>query len=235
MLYLLQPLREAPVEARVVVLHRRLQLRHPGQLLHLPPLPEEEAVEAQRLLHREASNRKRARKYKRTHVEIFNLDGCSSIEAIRDRWNQAARAIYPFMKYLAWIVALFVVTVGVAGIVAPDRVMGLRLLVATQGALFVIGAVRMAIGIVLIMGAPGSRAPKTLRIVGAVIMLAGVGTPLFGIDRIKAILEWEVAQGPELIRVGGVVALAIGGFLAFALIPRKATSAHASGSSHLPL
>lgn len=139
------------------------------------------------------------------------------------------------MKYLAWIVALFAITAGLTGVILPDRLLGLRSLVATQGALIVIGAVRLVIGVVLIMAAPGSRFPKMLRIVGAVLMLAGVSTPLFGIDRTRIVLEWEAAQGPVFMRIVGVLILAIGGTLAFTLVPRKGSSARAPGSSHLPL
>lgn len=138
------------------------------------------------------------------------------------------------MKYLAWIVALFAITVGLTGIVAPDRLLGLRSLVATQGALYVIGAIRMAFGVVLIMAAAGSRVPKTLRIVGAVMMLAGLSTPMFGIERTKVVMEWEVAQGPAFMRIVGVVVLALGGLLIFALIPSKGAPARDQGSSQLP-
>jgi hypothetical protein len=124
------------------------------------------------------------------------------------------------VKYLAWLVALFVIAVGVAGLVAPDRIIGLRGLVATQAGLLTIAVVRIAIGIVLIMTAPASRAPKVLQVAGGVVMLAGLATPLFGVERTKAVLDWEAVQGLWLIRAGAVVALAIGGFLAFALTPR---------------
>jgi hypothetical protein len=54
-----QRLPEAPVEARVVVLHKHPQLRHPGQVQHLLPLQAEGEAEALRLLRPEASNKKR--------------------------------------------------------------------------------------------------------------------------------------------------------------------------------
>jgi hypothetical protein len=124
------------------------------------------------------------------------------------------------MKYFAWLVALFVITAGLAGLVAPDRVMGLRWIAATQAGLLGIAVLRIAIGVVLIMTAPATRTPKALQVIGAVLLGAGLATPLFGVERTKAVLDWEVAQGPSLVRAGAVVALAIGGFFAFALAPR---------------
>lgn len=124
------------------------------------------------------------------------------------------------MKYFAWLVALFVIAAGLASLVAPDRVLALRSLMATQTALLVIAVIRIAIGVVLIMAAPASRAPKVLQVSGALLLGAGLATPFFGVERTKAVLEWEAAQGPSLIRAVGVVVTALGGSLAFLLTPR---------------
>jgi hypothetical protein len=125
------------------------------------------------------------------------------------------------MKYLAWLVALFVIAAGVTGIVAPDRLMSLRWMASTQMGLLGFAVLRATIGVVLIMVAPSTRAPKTLQACGAVMLLAGMVTPLFGVERTKAVLDWEVAQGQLLIRAGAVVIVAIGGCLAFALATRR--------------
>jgi len=127
------------------------------------------------------------------------------------------------MKYLAWFPAALVVAAGVAGLVAPDTILSLRSLAATQGALVVFAAVRVAIGVLLIMahGAPRSRAPRTLQIAGAVLLLVGLATPLFGVERTRAVLAWEAAQGPSLIRLGGAIVVVLGGLLAVALRPLR--------------
>ena len=125
------------------------------------------------------------------------------------------------MKYLSWLLAAFVVAVGVAAIVAPDVILSLRSLAATQGALLVFGALRVAIGVVLIMTAPASRAPRTLQAAGAVLMLAGLATPLFGVERTRAVLAWEAAQGPSLFRLGGAIVVVLGGLLMVAFRPQR--------------
>jgi hypothetical protein len=125
------------------------------------------------------------------------------------------------MKRVAWFLVAFIVAAGVAGVVAPDTILSLRSLAATQSALLVFGAVRVAIGVLLVMAAPGSRAPRTLQAAGAVLLLAGLATPLFGVERTKAVLAWEAAQGPSLIRLGGAIVVALGGLLAVALRPQR--------------
>ena len=125
------------------------------------------------------------------------------------------------MKSLAWIAAIFVIAAGLAALVAPDRVMGLRSLAETQGGLLGFAVLRVAIGVVLIMTAPRSRTPRTLQVAGAVVLLAGLLTPLFGVERTRAVLAWEAAHGGTAwLRVGGALAVAIGGFLTFSLTPR---------------
>ena len=125
------------------------------------------------------------------------------------------------MRYLALLVATFIVLVGITGVLAPDRLFAIGRYVVTPGGLYAIAVVRVAVGIVLIMVAPLSRAPRVLRVLGAVVLLAGLMTPLFGVERARAILEWESAQGSALIRAGAAVALLLGGFLAFAVSPAR--------------
>jgi len=116
------------------------------------------------------------------------------------------------------LVAVVTIIVGIVGLIDPDSVTTVRrLYFATPAALYAAGAVRVAMGLVLILYAPASRAPKTLRALGAVMCMQGLAATLFGPDRARAILEWEAMQGAALLRVGAAVALATGGFVAFAV------------------
>jgi len=121
------------------------------------------------------------------------------------------------MKIAALLVALFTIVVGMVGIVSPDVGMTLRrLYYATPGKFYTAGAVRAAMGLVLILVASNSRWPKILRALGAVVCLQGLAGTLLGLERARAILEWE-AMHPALLRAGAVVALVTGGFIAFAV------------------
>ena len=129
------------------------------------------------------------------------------------------------MRSAAFLVALFAIVVGTVGLVSPDSVMTVRrLYFSTPVGLYTAGAVRVAMGLVVILSAPPSRAPKTLRALGAVMCMQGLAATLFGPDRARAILEWEVMQGTALLRVGAAVALAAGGFVAFAVTGHRPKS-----------
>lgn len=122
------------------------------------------------------------------------------------------------MRSAALLVALFTIVVGLVGIVSPDSVTTVRRqYFATPVRLYAAGAVRVAMGLVLILVAATSRAPRTMRALGAVVCMQGLAATLLGPDRARAILEWETMQGTALLRVGAAVALASGGFIAFAV------------------
>ena len=126
------------------------------------------------------------------------------------------------MRIAALLFAVVTIVVGIVGIVSPDSLTTVRRqYFATPVRLYTAGAVRVAMGLVLILSAPASRAPKTLRALGAVVCMQGLAAMLFGPERARAILEWEGKQGTALLRVGAAVALASGGFIAFAVTGRR--------------
>jgi len=122
------------------------------------------------------------------------------------------------MRVAVLLVALSIIAVGIVGIVSPDSVTTVRRqYFATPVRLYAAGAVRMAMGLVVILSAPASRAPKTLRALGAVMCTQALVATLLGPERARQVLEWETMQGTALLRVGAAVALATGCFLAFAV------------------
>jgi hypothetical protein len=124
------------------------------------------------------------------------------------------------MRTAVLLVALFVIVVGVVGLVAPDSLMAIARYVVTPVGLYVIAALRVAIGFLLVRVAPTTRVPKTLRVVGAVVIVAGLATPLFGIERTRAIMDWEAAQGTNFLRGVALLLVSIGGLGALAVGPK---------------
>jgi hypothetical protein len=122
------------------------------------------------------------------------------------------------VRSAALLIALFITAVGIVGLVSPDSLTTVRRqYFATPVGLYSAAAVRAAMGLVLILCAPASRAPKTLRAVGAVMCMQALAGALFGPDRARAILEWEAMLGAAILRIGAAVAVATGGFVAFAV------------------
>ena len=118
------------------------------------------------------------------------------------------------------LVALFTVGVGVLGLVSPDSVTAARRqYFATPAGLYTAGAVRLAMGLVVIRCATASRAPTTLRVLGALMCMQGLSATLLGPEHARTVLEWE-AMRPALLRAGAMVALVSGVFMVFAMMGR---------------
>jgi hypothetical protein len=125
----------------------------------------------------------------------------------------------------AFLVAVITIAIGIVGLVSPDSLTTVRrLYFAAPGGIYAAGAVRLAMGFVVILCASTSRAPRTLRILGAVMCVQALTATLLGPDRARAVLEWEAVQSPAILRLGAAMALAAGAFVAFAISARRPMS-----------
>ena len=126
------------------------------------------------------------------------------------------------MRFAGLLVAVFTIIVGIVGLISPDSgTVARRIYFATPVGLYAAGVVRLTMGLVVILYAPASRAPKSLRALGALMCMQALAATVLGPDRARAVLEWETMQGTALLRVGAAVALAAGCFLAFAVSGRR--------------
>jgi len=128
------------------------------------------------------------------------------------------------MALVALTLSIVVAAPGAVGVVAPAHLLAITRLFLTPAGLYAAAAVRLALGTALFVAAPTSRAPTTVRILGVVIFGAGLITPLIGIERAHAIVEWWSDQGTAFMRVWAAIALAFGLFLAYAIAPRTPRS-----------
>ena len=130
------------------------------------------------------------------------------------------------MKSLAFVVALVLLAMGVAGLVAPSSLAWVGRHSVTPGAFYLIAAVRIIFGVALVVAAPASRMPRAIRILGYVVVTAGLATALVGLvamDRAREIIESVLQHGSGFIRVAGVLVAAFGGLIAYACGPRTAS------------
>ena len=122
---------------------------------------------------------------------------------------------------LVLVVGLLIAAVGGIGVVAPHVLQGISRYTVTPVGLYVVAALRVAIGVALVRVAAVSRAPSLLRVLGFVAIAAGIGTLFLGVDRAGAILAWWSGQGPVLIRLWPALALVFGVIMVWAVVPRR--------------
>jgi hypothetical protein len=128
------------------------------------------------------------------------------------------------MAWIAMALCLLVGVLGAIGVVSPSALLSIAQHLQTPPGLYAAAALRIILGGALLLAAPTSRAPRAIRAVGAIILVAGLMTPFFGLDRFRGILEWWSAQGPMFMRVWAGVALAFGFIMAYTLVPRSRTA-----------
>ena len=121
----------------------------------------------------------------------------------------------PIANLLAMGLGFIVAAIGVLALAAPSVLLELGRTLQSPTGLYVVAAVRVGFGIVLFWAASNSHTPRTLRILGVFIVLAGLITPFLGVERTHAAFEWWSTQGSTFARVGPVAAVAFGLFIAY--------------------
>ena len=125
------------------------------------------------------------------------------------------------MKILALGIGVLVIFFGLTALVWPEGLLRIGQYSFTQTGLYVIAAVRITIGLVLFLAATGSRAPRTLRVIGILVCVLGVVTALVTLERAQELLAWWLSHGPGLIRIAAVIIVGLGSFIAYATAPRR--------------
>ena len=128
------------------------------------------------------------------------------------------------MKNLAFILGLLILGLGGAGVLCPSTLEWIARHSDSSGAFYLIGAVRVGFGWLLISVAPISRAPKALRVLGCVIVIAGLTAIVIGavaMEGARAIIEWWLQLGHGVIRTTGIIVLALGVSVAYACTPSR--------------
>ncbi len=123
------------------------------------------------------------------------------------------------MTLVALIICLLLSALGALGVASPSRLLGVVRNFQTPMGLYFAAALRVVLGVALFFAASASRAPDLIRILGVVIIVMGVVTPFFGLERFRRLLDWWSARGSAFIRAWAVLALAFGLSLAYAIVP----------------
>lgn len=123
------------------------------------------------------------------------------------------------MAVVALILSLFIAALGGLGVASPSRLLGVVRSFQTPAGLYYAAGLRVVLGTALFFAAPDSRAPGLLRVLGVFVIVAGVITPFFGLERYRRLLEWWSLQGPVFVRVWAACALLFGLLLTYAVAP----------------
>ena len=92
----------------------------------------------------------------------------------------------------------------------------------TSGGLYTAAFFRVVFGLALLGLARASRAPRTIRVLGAFIIVAGISLPFIGVDTLRVLIDWFAAQGITAIRIWMMGAMMFMLSILYALTPQRA-------------
>ena len=127
----------------------------------------------------------------------------------------------PIANALAMALGFVVAAIGVLGVAAPAAILELGRSLQSPDALYILASVRVGFGAILVWAAPNSRTPRTLSILGALIIIGGLVTPFLGLERSRGVFDWWSAQGSFFMQAWPIVAIGFGLFVAYATSPPR--------------
>jgi high-affinity Fe2+/Pb2+ permease len=121
------------------------------------------------------------------------------------------------VKLLAIAMAALIAVMGVIGMAAPATLLEFGRSLQTPAGLYAVAAIGVLFGAMLVWLASASRMPRTLRVIGVLVIMAGLLVPLLGIERTQSMLGWLSGQEPMFIRGWASGAVLFGVFIVYAL------------------
>jgi hypothetical protein len=121
------------------------------------------------------------------------------------------------MNGIVALVAVFMLGLGLYGLISPQRLAGFVSLWRSERGLWTAAAMRILFGVALWLAAPASKAPLVLRILAVVTLAAGSALPFLGVERFTAMLDWWLGRPVEWLRAWLGLAAGLGAFLLWAV------------------
>ena len=128
------------------------------------------------------------------------------------------------MRMAIRILGVLAVLIGASVVWVPNSLIAIAYPATSPTGLYVVALWRIGLGIALMRLAPVSRAPKTLRVLAPLLVIAGIATPFFGSEQADAALVWVIERGSSAVRAVGVVIAVVGGVLWWVVWPRSAAT-----------
>ena len=127
------------------------------------------------------------------------------------------------MSFVSLGLGLSIAVIGLLSIAWPESFAAILRESQTLTALYLGAGSRVLLGISLLLSAPSSRAPATLRVLGMLFLVVGLVMPFRGLEVFRAYAGWFLSLGSWAVRVWGLVAMGFGLSIAYAVSNSLAT------------
>ncbi len=120
-------------------------------------------------------------------------------------------------RMLATILGFLMMLLGLSALLVPDRILPFARFTTTPNGIYVAAGIRLAIGLILLMAAGGSRFPIVLRVMGALAILGGIVTLVIGVAGAQRIAQQILPYATTMIRGIGAFLIVLGMFVVYAV------------------
>jgi hypothetical protein len=122
------------------------------------------------------------------------------------------------MRLVVAMFGMLIASFGAFGLIRPADFVGLaRNFWATPKGVHYAAALRLALGIALLLAAADSAYPRTLTALGYLSLAGAAIVAFLGHVRLAKIIEWWAQQPEAVVRLWGLITLAFGIFLVSAI------------------
>ena len=117
------------------------------------------------------------------------------------------------MKAVLLLIAALMVALGLTGVFWPEGLMALAKYSFTATGIYVAALVRVVMGALLFVGARATATPNAVRVIGVILIAAGIATAFITGARADALRDWWLGHGADAIRIAACLPLTVGLFL----------------------
>jgi multisubunit Na+/H+ antiporter MnhG subunit len=123
------------------------------------------------------------------------------------------------IRYAALLFGLVIVALGVLGLAAPDTFLTAMHFFQSGHRVYLGGVLRALFGVVIFLAAQDSRWPRVLKVLGAVVILLGILTPISAHPLPTVVLG---VFGANFVRPWALSSIVLGLFIVVAVVPPRA-------------
>lgn len=124
-------------------------------------------------------------------------------------------------RIAATLLGAAMILLGLAALIAPDRVLPFARFTTTANGVYVAAGIRLAIGAILLWASSDSRFPVVLRVLGGFAILGGIATLVIGVAGAQRIAEQMLPYATTAIRGIGAFLIVLGTFVVYAVSGKR--------------
>jgi len=125
------------------------------------------------------------------------------------------------ITFFALATGIVLTGLGILGLVAPADFATLIADVQKRSNIYFLAALRVAIGVVLVLASGASRTPFLLGTLGVLVALGGLISPFMAVPLRQSVQRWMAGGSRVPMQVWAGVALVIGAFITYTTAPRR--------------